>query len=310
MLFFTCAKSTVDISATAPHIPKDAVSLDWRLKLNHKTALYVAAAFSIIPMHIKFLNISHNTLGSLPGPELGNALVNIHPELESLDLGWNNFGAMPTPDILFAFTKLPKALISLALGGNELHTKKGDDFVKIFGMLPRTITSLGLMWNYLSELAPVDLITMLRVIPENIKSLNLTGNGFGKVIGTTLGHVFYALRDHSNIDYMDLSWNDLSNIPTDELVAILKNTPLTVKLLNLSNNNLGKKSAADIVKIKAAVPAHILVDWAENGITDDYGCALSPLLLLGLNGTKHTLAHTPALSHSPAHTEGRAAATC
>lgn len=306
MLFFPCAKSTVDISATAPHIPKDAVSLDWRLKLSHKTALYLAAAFSIIPMHIKILNVSHNTLGSLTGPELGNALVNIHQELESLDLGWNNFGAMPTPDILFAFTKFPKALTSLALGGNELYTKKSDDFVKIFGTLPKTITSLGLMWNYLSELAPVDLITMLSVIPENIKSLNLTGNGFGKVVGTRLGHVFYALRNHSNIDYLDLSWNDLGNIPTDELVAILKSTPLTVKLLNLSNNNLGKKSAADIVKIKAAVPAHIVVDWAENGITDDYGSALSHLVLLGLHGTKHAL----ALSHSPAHTEGRAAATC
>lgn len=203
--------------------------------------------------------------------KIWNAALSQFPNLEVLDLNSNDLGNGLTT-LLPAIKGMHK-LKRLNLGSNELNSlnKTGlKSFAAALSSLPE-LEELDLYDNELQY----KLITLMSAIKEthNLKRLHLEGNEIASINKNALQHFASKLSSFSELEELDLRYNELGRGLMTLLPAIEGMTKL--QKLNLSYNDLRQLSKNDLNALNKA----LLSLPNLNGVNlDSYGLECEDLL--------------------------------
>ncbi|MBA2653118.1 MAG: SMI1/KNR4 family protein [Tatlockia sp.] len=165
-----------------------------------------------LPLGIKSLDLSGNSLGSVDSALLSKIFSNIPSQISFLylhDNGFHHFEKDEYGDELaFALESLPKTIVHLDLGYNYLGSYPSSQLKKIIKAIPQGVTSLNLRGASIDSIPGNELASVFSIIPENVRILGLRINSLNKRRDTGLDEALKSIP--ATVTQIDLSWNGLN----------------------------------------------------------------------------------------------------
>jgi len=185
-----------------------------------------------------------------PGEVLTHSLI-ASKRLRVLDLGCSKIG--PEGAVKFAkyLVRPDVVLETLNLEGNQLGSKGGVAVARMIkhntSLLEVNLSNNGLSQDFAREMAKSVRTVYekgVEVRSSQMKVLNLSFNPLSDKGSRRLVH---ALRNNDTIEYLNLSGTQLGVQAAKELATLLRRTIVRWKILDVSNNDLGRQNANEIL---------------------------------------------------------------
>jgi cell wall assembly regulator SMI1 len=187
-------------------VPRSVASLN--LKLGKGNLVELADAITALPLDMKSLDLSGNSMGNrIDGSLLVKMFSNIPPQLSSLYLHENALNHIEGDELALALKSLPQNIELLDLGFNHLGCYCCKTLKVIFNALPRSVTSLSLRCNFFEKKTGNELAYIFSIIPENVKILNLRSNSLHTMNETEINEALKSIP--VTVTQIDLKWNGL-----------------------------------------------------------------------------------------------------
>jgi len=189
----------------------------------------IAKIAQAISTKIKSLRLRAHIVNAV---ELSKLISVLPAELTSLDLSGNYLGHVSDLELANFFKAIPASVTSLNLGNTLLDRKTTEELTLAFKELGPNVTTLGLGGTAETGQA---LANILKALPSTVTSVYFDAGQFGNFgrvsIAQNFTDAFQGLPPH--VTSLDLSNNYLDNIDLEELLAMLKAIPDTVRRVYL-----------------------------------------------------------------------------
>ena len=242
--------------------PGDLIAITTGIKKN-ETLRYLNLSYhsleevSVIQMatriryhEVQNLRVHGCSIEQKPGEVLTQSLI-ASRRLRVLDLGGSKVG--PEGAVRFAkyLVRPDVVLESLNLEGNQLGSKGGVAVARMIrhntSLLEVNLSNNGLSLDFAREMAKSVRTVYekgVQVRSSQIKVLNLSFNPLGDKGNRRLVH---ALRNNDTIEYLNLSGTCLGTQAAKELASLLRRSIVRWKVLDVSNNDLGRENTNEIL---------------------------------------------------------------
>jgi hypothetical protein len=270
-----------------PAIPPWITSIDLaENRLGQRTPEEWEIFLTSIPASVTSLNFKNISLGCKKNAKnLHKFFANIKPSVTNLNLSFNHLARISTEDLANALAAIPQNVIILDLSYNDLANKTAAELKKIFSKIPTSVTTINLSGNDLENKTTPELIKTLSYVPINVINLYLSLSDFSGLANKTkqeLEQIFTAIHAKIKIigiSYYGITGNNLFKIPS------------MVTSLDLSKNNFGYKSTADLIHLFSSIPSSIKnLNLADNNLVDNKTIAelehiitLIPITVININ---------------------------
>jgi len=221
---------------------------------------------------IRELQLSHNNLGTKSMKTLSSILCNENATLEVIGLAYNKLkdrGAGFVSQILNPnISNSP--LTELDLSNNGISYAGAEQLANALLQGNSNLKKLDLGYNTIGPIGASSIGQMLR-FTHSLEKLVLTGNEVGDDGVQALSE---GLKESSNnadsrLHYLDLDWNDVTDVGAGHLAEVLLGNN-SLKSLSLAHNSIGDRGA---VAMADALPSDLALqrlDLSSNQI-GDYG---------------------------------------
>lgn len=185
------------------------------------------------------LTLSNNGLTAQSGAKLAGILEAVHT-LRELDLSDNMVLGDGLKRLAHALEADQCALKSLNLFNNHLGSKKCAQNIAYILRQNRSIVSLNLGKNRLKSKDCLEKLSKALCCNRYLQRLGLAHNKFGDHRARELAVVLDPRKSSCPLEELDLSGNSLTGSGVEEILgACLEGNNTTLRILNLSTNNLG-----------------------------------------------------------------------
>ena len=215
---------------------------------------------------LKVLDLSFNNMTSVIAKELVD-VIKRNPCLEELHLAYNDLNSS-TIVVLQALQEV-RTLKLLDLRGNNMTSVVAQDLVGVIEQNP-CLEKLHLAGNDLNSSAVVVLQALQEITA--LKLLNLRSNNMTSVVAQDLVGV---IEQNPCLEELHLGYNDLNSSAIEVLQALQEIT--TLKLLDLSCNNMTSVVAQDLAGVIKCNPSLKKLHLANNGLKSSAGVVLQAL---------------------------------
>ena len=201
-------------------------------------------------------------------PQLSNCSVTLFGKnLETSYFHLDNLSTVAKNELSNIFkTTIPTQLEYLDLKTNDLYQQDFTEIKSSFDFIPDSVRGLGLSYNCLGDKSTEDnLPVLMRAIPQNITHVDLSGNYLSAKSGQQLKNAIDGL--HQKIESLDLSANDLSELPVLDFQWLMASVS-RFKKINLSRNNLYQKTSDELYEIFSKLNCDL--NTTELDLTDNY----------------------------------------
>ena len=303
-------KTGAELASAFAALPTHITSIELSANsLYAKPGVELASAFAALPSHVTSIDLSINDFHLQTGAQLAIAFTALPTHIISINLSENAFYKKSAAQLAIAFTALPTHIRSVNLSGNKLHTKSPNELAIIFAALGAHVITIDLSHNGLGKKTATELAIAFAPFQDHITSINLAHNKFNRRTRAEVEIIFKALP--SQLTSINLSGNSLTgaqfestmkalpislisinlsnfnpndNIRDTEFKPIFEALPPQVASVNLSMNELGRKSGAELAIAFKALPSHVTsLDLSLNQFDE--------LSLMDLQNLENTLPH-------------------